>query len=639
MCPQKLVQTAAWQQPLPPSNSLKMHKKPYSFKKRIYSLMYLLITLELLTLVLYSVYFGVVLRRRTFRELKQTLELYNAQMTQNLRSVDYFLMEINNYSSDITVVANQDSPEGYYTNIAHVRSLLDYNLRSFQQLEGMFAYFPKNDTWIPVGNYASNYQTFQHYLKDLLRDGSYVAASPNTSGLRWIPYEYDGSTYFMKVFVSGNSILGAWTNIDLLSSSLTNLSDLDAHILFFDSDGKVMLARSSSDAAERLTAAGISLPGDSYADYGWSKPIARFLDLVNGLGDSRMIPGEDSIADYPVLRIEGKRYLLITDDLDYADLTVAAFVPMQDISRSAAGTARAMVVILLVTLGAFMIISSQLNRFLSQTTDMLTSVTDAIAAGDTDERVDTEAVSAVEMVSIAKAYNNMADRIRDLRINVYEEQIQAKTFQLQFLRSQVAPHFLINCLNMIGYLADGSAGNIQIIRQMITTLSQHLRYSLSTNEKTALSTEIEYLRNYISLSELRFPGCIDSAIEIGDDAWNAMVFPLILIMFTENTFKYNLVMGEPLRLIVRAGVYELDGQKRLLLTHIDSGSGYPDDILRFASEGFPGDASADGAHIGLRNNYRRLQLYYGDTAQMRLSNEPGMGARIEMDIPYVEYHS
>ena len=173
---------------------------------------------------------------------------------------------------------------------------------------------------------------------------------------------------------------------------------------------------------------------------------------------------------------------------------------------------------------------------------------------------------------------------------------------------------------------------------MVATLSQHLRYTLSTKERVPLSEEAEYEQNYVALSELRFPGCITFEMDISEEASRAMVFPLILIMFTENTFKYNLVMGEQLKLTVRAEIYEKEGEKRLHLTHIDSGGGYPEEIIQMVNYGTAsGIAGADGQKIGVRNIAHRLQLYYGESAELKLSNEFGMGARNDIDIPYVEY--
>jgi len=139
-------------------------------------------------------------------------------------------------------------------------------------------------------------------------------------------------------------------------------------------------------------------------------------------------------------------------------------------------------------------------------------------------------------------------------------------------------------------------------------------------------------KRYVELSKLRFPGCITYTAEIDPAAKGAMVFPLILIMFTENTFKYNLVMGEPLKLIVRVDVNEAGD--RIHLVHIDSGEGYPQEFLdHYSSESKEYFDAPDGQHIGIRNNIQRLKLYFGETAEIKFSNEPGLGARVDIDIP------
>ena len=136
----------------------------------------------------------------------------------------------------------------------------------------------------------------------------------------------------------------------------------------------------------------------------------------------------------------------------------------------------------------------------------------------------------------------------------------------------------------------------------------------------------------MALSELRFPGCITYEKEVDERALNAKAFPLLLIMLTENTFKHNLVMGEPLTLIVRVSVN--DSADRVHLIHIDSGEGYPQEFLERFADGSPDQLNApDGRHVGIQNNIQRLKLYFGETASIHFSNEPGMGARVDIDFP------
>ena len=256
-----------------------------------------------------------------------------------------------------------------------------------------------------------------------------------------------------------------------------------------------------------------------------------------------------------------------------------------------------------------------------------------------DSRINTSDQPCSEILEISESYNQMIDTIQQLKIDVYEENLQKKSFELQYLKSQVAPHFLINCLNTISYLTDGTKEHTDLIKRMIVTLSEHLRYTLSTEDKVPLDRELHYEKNYIELTSLRFPGCITFCSDIDEEARNAMVFPLILIMITENTFKINLVMGEPLKLTLSIHVINRDDEKRLIITHIDSGSGYPQEILDKYNH--PDDqilaGSCAGTKIGISNLIKRLRLYYDNTAVLHLSNEPGMGARTEIDIPFVAY--
>lgn len=589
-------------------------KKEFSFKKRIYRIMYLLMGVEIVCLLGFMIYTSLAVRRQRFRDVRQTLALYDNQISQSLLGVDYYLMEIASYSSEYSRAAVQTKDDRDYTGNARLRNLMEYNLRSFQVVEGMFTYFPLSDTWISVQNYESTRQIFHNHLRELITDQKQRIRMGVGSGVYWRTLEYDGTTYLVRIFNNRNSYAGAWTNLDRLSESLTDLGEFQALVLFSDKAGQIFPMRKSP------------LPEDmsSQETEQLSETLVRTEEEEN----------------YQIARIAGERHLVALQHLGFSDedIHTAALVPVRAIDISLKRYAQITLVILAVTLGAFVMIVRGLRRFLKGTVAMLSSVTDAVASGHGDERINTTEIPLIEMRQIGTSFNHMVDRVQSFKIQAYEESLQAKNFQLLALRSQVAPHFLINCLNMIGYLNDGTEENTRIIQQMIGTLSKHLRYTLSTRERVTLSEEAEYERNYVALSELRFPGCITFDMEISDEASKAMVFPLILIMFTENTFKYNLVMREQLKLTVRAEVYEKDGERRLHLTHIDSGGGYPDDVLEMVNRNASsGIADSGGKKIGLRNISRRLQLYYGESAVLKLSNEPGMGARNDIDIPYVEY--
>lgn len=110
--------------------------------------------------------------------------------------------------------------------------------------------------------------------------------------------------------------------------------------------------------------------------------------------------------------------------------------------------------------------------------------------------------------------------------------------EIKFLKSQINPHFLFNSLHNIYGLtiiqSDRASG--QLLK-----LSNILRYMLydSNEEKVPLQREVEYLKNYIELAQLKDSRGMDVSFDLGE--WNEClsVSPLLFIPFVENAFKHS----------------------------------------------------------------------------------------------------
>lgn len=577
----------------------RLKNRNYSFRKRLSQILRLLLVFQIAGFILYSLFFNYFIRNRAYSEIRQTLELYNNEISTNLKSVDYYIVEINHYSSDISLVGAASNVQDKYDSIARINQLFEYNLRSFPNIQGLYAYFPKNGTWI--ANRKDSFQStdFETYLRGELSHTDMNILAKKSS-MSWILYRFNGKSYFVNFFKLGDSIVGAWTDADTLSSTLTDLLNRNGKILFVDRYGS-------------------PLPGTADAD----------------MPD---ISVDKTLNEYDIIAHNHTKYLTVSSALDYCNDYITAMVPLSQVDVSRMTVLRAVGLMIMITLGIFLLIDRLMSRFLSESVSTLESVTNSIANGQTESRIDTSSQRCTEILEISESYNHMIDTVQKLKIDVYEENLQKKNVEMQYLKSQVAPHFLINCLNLISYMADGTSEHTSLIRRMITTLSDHLRYTLSTNDRVPLEKELTYVENYIELTKLRFPDCITYQPEIDSQARNAVVFPLILLMITENTFKHNLVMGEPLTVIIRAQVTGQENARRLHLTHIDSGDGYPEEILQnYQNEDRHSADLSAGKHIGIYNLVKRIKLYYDDSARLQLSNAPGMGACTEIDIPYIAY--
>lgn len=109
--------------------------------------------------------------------------------------------------------------------------------------------------------------------------------------------------------------------------------------------------------------------------------------------------------------------------------------------------------------------------------------------------------------------------------------------ELSFLKTQLNPHFLFNSLNSIYSLANKKS---DVTTDAIVTLSELMRYMLYETDKeyVLLKKEIEYIKNYISLQNLRLKDSSGVRFNVHGNLEH-YIEPLLLISFIENAFKYG----------------------------------------------------------------------------------------------------
>jgi sensor histidine kinase YesM len=189
-------------------------------------------------------------------------------------------------------------------------------------------------------------------------------------------------------------------------------------------------------------------------------------------------------------------------------------------------------------------------------------------------------------------------------IQVLQTELGRSHANLDFLRSQINPHFLFNAMNTL--YGTAIQENAERTAEGIQKLSDMMRFMLQENmqEKISLSREIEYLENYISLQKLRTdttPG-IQIQTDIQETETFLQIAPMLLIPFVENAFKHGISFREP--------------------SHIKIALEIKDGILYFDvnnsrhSRQEENDPEKDKSGIGLENVKQRLQLLYPQKHQL-----------------------
>lgn len=120
--------------------------------------------------------------------------------------------------------------------------------------------------------------------------------------------------------------------------------------------------------------------------------------------------------------------------------------------------------------------------------------------------------------------------------SILSEKLQAELFSLL---NQFHPHFLFNVLNSL-YSKILSKSNDSA--DIVLKISDFLRYSVyEVNAKyILLEKEIEYLKNYISLQQLRFDNRLELSFSTNGITENQVIEPFLILPFIENSFKYCL---------------------------------------------------------------------------------------------------
>ena len=190
--------------------------------------------------------------------------------------------------------------------------------------------------------------------------------------------------------------------------------------------------------------------------------------------------------------------------------------------------------------------------------------------------------------------------------------------ELNHLKSQLNPHFIFNALNSIRGLVDE---NPIKSKSAITRLSNILRNSLSMDKKKLIDfeEEIAIVRDYLELESIRYEERLNVTYDIQLETKSIKVPPMMMQTLVENGIKHGIAQ------LKYGGEIRIQAQmvKNNLMINIRNSGQY-----------INGKVSNDG--YGLINTKKRLELIYGDSAKLVISNENKEMVLTEIVIPRLE---
>lgn len=206
------------------------------------------------------------------------------------------------------------------------------------------------------------------------------------------------------------------------------------------------------------------------------------------------------------------------------------------------------------------------------------------------------------------------------RLKRVEQEALATATELRLLQAQIEPHFLFNTLANVISLVESDPATA---KRMLLALTALLRGSLTRARKAeiTLGEELEMLKEYLSVMEMRMGGRLAWTIEAEGASGKVFLPPLLVQPLVENAVRHGLEpKAEGGRLSIRV-------RRRGDMLEI----AVEDDGMGLGEGGKPG--------VGLANVRQRLTACYGDQARLELAPLKGGGTRALLSLPVKEAES
>lgn len=274
-------------------------------------------------------------------------------------------------------------------------------------------------------------------------------------------------------------------------------------------------------------------------------------------------------------------------------------------------------------------INAIVRKLLRQFYEILRSIR-KVQKGDLDVVI--ENCGSDEMGELGTQINKMLERIKQLMEDNLNREMLVKNSEIRALQNQINAHFIYNVLESIKMMAeiDGEYA----ISDAVTALGKLLRYSMKWGNGCVLvEQELEYIKNYMALINLRFDYEIYLSLNIPDVLLKQEIPKMSLQPIVENAIYHGIEqMAEDTNIYIK-GLLEGDD---CIIEITDAGRGMTEDEVeqlrrKISGEIDPSGGSGNG--IGLKNVQDRIHIAFGERYGIEIASKIGCYTKVRVRIP------
>ena len=250
-----------------------------------------------------------------------------------------------------------------------------------------------------------------------------------------------------------------------------------------------------------------------------------------------------------------------------------------------------------------------------------------VAKGDFNQYA--EVTGDGEIQELAKSYNRMLHDINHYVDSIIEIQKQKRQAEIHALQMQINPHYIYNTLTSIKWLI--MQGDTVKSTKAIDAFIKLLRSTISkSDEYISVEEEIENLKNYMYINEIRYGEKIKTEFFISINEPDQLMIPkMILQPFIENAFFHGFPEGQNGEIFVCVR----EKAEKLIVEIIDNGVGMDERQVNELENGKSSRKSEHFTGIGINNIRDRLKLIYENQYELKIKSSLGEGTTVTVVLP------
>ncbi|BBH20545.1 sensor histidine kinase YesM [Paenibacillus baekrokdamisoli] len=557
----------------------------HKFSLRITSILAILVAV----LIISNVYSFNVVETNMVNNSKYTMGIHINNIQNSLNSVSKDLDEVFENNIDDVVLYPQKDESGKYFDALRLKNMIISKVSNNENIDALFILEPSEDIFLM--QFGKNILSKEKpTLSDYFKSEKFTRNT--VFGREWSSMQINGISYEVKSFKVSDILIGAMVKADTLMNNVRKTANFQNHYVLTEKNGKLL---SVSDP---------------------------FLFDMNSLPDYLNTS----------FKLDDKYFIISEDIPEIGGIS-------NIIERKSVFSGLDIIQWMIISLGVISIVIVplvliSLSRQIIKPVFELVKATKEIEKGNWDYHLPPHKES-FEFARLFHSFTSMTREIKLLKISSYEEKLERNKAELRYLQMQIKPHFFLNAITTISSLTYQNKSDE--IRQLINYLSEYLRYTFKgVLVNVTIKEEIDHVKNYIHMQEIKFPNHIFHMIDIEQNLEQHMLPQFLIQTFIENTFKHALVYGDILSIFIKVEIYSNQEEDFILITIEDNGEGFPTEIIEEVNA-VDTNFNDTGRKIGISNIKKTLSLLYKRDGLLKLSNNEPSGAKVAILLPYQSF--